>query len=82
MLECLAAIGGPAMIVDQNSLNEALEHAAALDEARRRHPHDEGLRQRLRAAVDRVRRAARALERGGVLVFVLVVLGGLVWRQS
>lgn len=51
------------MIVEHTDLREALEHAAELDQARRRHPHDEGLRQRLHAAVALVRR--RALERGG-----------------
>jgi hypothetical protein len=64
------------VIVDRDSLVQAVEHFADLVEARRRHPDDEGLRQRVRAAGDTVRRIARALERGGVLVLVALVLTG------
>jgi hypothetical protein len=62
------------VIVDRDSLDEALEHLAELADARRRYPDDEGLRQRVRDAVATVRRIARAIERGGVLVLALVAL--------
>jgi hypothetical protein len=60
------------MIVEQGDLDEALDHMGAPHRGRR-HPYDKGLRQRCRDAAARVRRLARALDGGGVLVLLLVL---------